>query len=83
MLNEARKAPKIDDDHEIFAMITSYKCKFLEIGDVFPLKKYRFEDTEFFGPAKAEIILRNIYGDFMKFPPIEERIGHYSSVEFL
>ena len=64
-------------------MMTSYRCKYLEHDEIFPLKKYRFEDTEFFGPAKAEMILSKIYGDFMTFPPVAERKGHYSSVEFL
>ena len=73
---------KCDDDHEVLALMTGYKCKFLEPDDVFPLRRYAFEDTEFFGPARAEAILTNIYGDFMKFPPDEQRIGHYSSVKF-
>ena len=84
-LEEDRKKAaqeRITDTHEVFALLTSYKCKYFEPDEVFPLKKYRFEDTEFYGPAKAEVILRSIYGDFMQLPPVEERIGHYSSVEF-
>ena len=70
----------ITDTHEVFALLG--RCSSLEIEEVLPLKKYQFEDTEFFGPAKPEVILQKIYGDFMKLPPVEERAGHYSSVEF-
>ena len=85
-LQENQKAASQEhstDTHEVYALITSYRCKYLEHDEIFPLKKYRFEDTEFYGPAKAEVILSKIYGDFMTFPPVEQRIGHYSSVEFL
>lgn len=81
-LEENRKIAaqdRITDTSEIFALM---KCKYFKPDEVFPLKRYRFEDTEFLGPAKAEVILRNIYGDFMKLPPVEDRVGHYSSVEF-
>ncbi len=71
----------ITDTHDVFALLSS-RCKFLELNEVLPLKRYQFENYEFYGPRKAEIILEKIYGDFMKFPPAEERIGHYSSVEF-
>ena len=84
-LQEARKTAAqedMSDTHEGFVMLTSLH-KFFELEEILPLKKYKFEDTEFWGPAKAEVILEKIYGDFMKFPPIEKRVGHYSSVEFL
>lgn len=71
----------ITDKHEVFALL-ALRCKFLELDEVLPLKKYQFEDYEFFGPCKAEVILEKIYGDFMNFPPVEERTGHYSNVEF-
>lgn len=83
-LQNDREAPEqaSDDSHEVFALITQYQCKFLEPEEIFPLRKYKFEDTEFYGPAKAELILEKIYGDFMTLPPPEQRTGHYSSVEF-
>ncbi len=52
------------------------------INDVLPLKKYKFEEGYFFGLANAENILRMRYGDYMKLPPIEERLSHYNSVVF-
>lgn len=52
------------------------------IGDVFPLKKYKFENYYFLGPINYENILRRQYGDYMKLPPVEDRIPHYSFVTF-
>ncbi len=39
--------------------------------------KHRFEDAEFTIPQGYDIILRDYYGDYMQFPPEEERIGHH------
>ena len=35
---------------------------------IFPLKKIRFEDYEFYCQNKPESVVTNIYGDYMKFP---------------
>lgn len=35
---------------------------------VFPLKKYSFEEYEFWGPNKADILLFENYGDYMQWP---------------
>lgn len=51
--------------------------------ELLPLKRYRFEDTEFYGPCNAEIFLSRCYGDYMSLPPIEKRRPHYSEVTFL
>ena len=82
-LQKARQAAAHEDKsdtHEVLALMG--KGKSFELDEVFPLKRYQFEDAEFYGPAKAEVILQKIYGEFMKFPPVEERTGHYSSVVF-
>ena len=36
-----------------------------------------FEEYQFRAPAEYEKVLRHTYGDFMKLPPEEERIGHH------
>ena len=51
--------------------------------ELFPLKQYRFEDTEFLGPNKPEALLTSCYGDVMQLPPVEKRKPHYSAVEFI
>lgn len=54
----------------------------MELDDLFPLQKYKFEDSEFFGPKNADKILRHWYGDYMKLPPIEQQVAHFDSVKF-
>ena len=44
--------------------------------DLRPIK-HRFEDAEFTIPYGYDRILRNYYGDYMRFPPEEEQIGHH------
>ncbi len=53
-----------------------------EIDEVFPLKKYKFADTEFFGPNQYDSFLKRCYGDYMQLPSIEHRKPHYSNVLF-
>lgn len=65
----------------VYALISMYKDK-LYPSQVFPLKRYKFEDTEFYGPNDAYAFLSMCYGDYMKLPPENQRIQHYSAVEF-
>ena len=53
-----------------------------EIDEVFPLKKYKFADTEFWGPNQYDSFLKRCYGDYMQLPSIEHRKPHYSNVVF-
>ncbi|WP_052447479.1 LicD family protein [Clostridium polynesiense] len=49
---------------------------YFEEEDLFPLQKIKFEDGTFWGPNKPEKILSDLYGDYMKLPPVEERRVH-------
>lgn len=53
-----------------------------EVDDILPLKKYKFEDTYFYGPNNYHNILKGTYGDYMTLPPVEKRKTHYESVIF-
>ena len=70
------------DSRLVYGLISTYACKYIECDDVLPLKKLTFEDVEFYCPNKAELVLTKIYGDYMKLPPVEKRLSHYSNVEF-
>ncbi len=70
-----------EDHHPVFATVLPM-LKSMEIKDLLPLKKYRFEGEVFLGPANADSFLKQMYGDYMKLPPIEDRRPHYSYVEF-
>lgn len=41
--------------------------------DIYPLKRAAFETGEFLIPNKAEVILSQLYGDYMTLPPEHER----------
>jgi lipopolysaccharide cholinephosphotransferase len=69
-------------EREVYSSL--YTCRvYHEISDFFPLKKYKFEDREFWGPNDADAILVKCYWKYMELPPEEKRKGHYSYVEFL
>lgn len=50
--------------------------------DLFPLKRYDFENVSFYGPANADAQLTRRYGDYMILPPVSQRVPHYSTVKF-
>lgn len=55
----------------------------LLIKEVFPLKRYKFDNYEFCGPNNYDSILKRIYGKYNELPPIEKRKAHYSYVKFI
>ena len=50
--------------------------------DIFPLKRYEFENQLFYGPNNAESQLKQCYGDYLKLPKEADRKPHYSTVKF-
>lgn len=50
-------------------------------SELFPLKKYIFESTSFWGPNNADAFLTRCYGNYSELPPIDKRHPHYSIVE--
>lgn len=67
---------------EIYTFPSTYKDR-LYLDELFPLVKYEFENTYFYGPKDFAAFLTRCYGDFMQLPPEEKRVPHYSSVVFL
>lgn len=55
----------------------------LYLDELYPLARYDFEGTYFYGPKDAHNFLTRCYGDYMQLPPLEKRVPHYSSVTFL
>ena len=53
------------------------------VNNILPLRQYAFEDVLLWGPNNADEVLKNEYGDYMKLPPTEERIPHYSYVKLI
>lgn len=72
-----------NDNDEVIALLMFYKCKKLELEDIFPLKQYKFNEKNMYGPYNADKVLSDIYGDYMKYPPVENRKSAFSNVIFL
>ena len=70
------------NDYDVYNLVPLYRCHSMKASSVFPLKRYRFEDFNFWGPNNADEILTNIYGNYMELPPIDKRKCHYSNVIF-
>lgn len=75
------ESPHLGSKKRILGMNLPEEKMYIE--DVFPLKKYKFEDCVFFGPNNADKILTQFYGNYMSLPPEDKRIPHYSKVVFL
>lgn len=43
---------------------------------LYPLGRHKFEDIEANIPGKCDIYLKTQYGDYMKYPPKDQRFGH-------
>lgn len=57
-----------------------------EIWNVSIFKKYimlPFEDSEFSCVADYDIVLRSMYGDYMKLPPEEKRVTHHCNEAYM
>lgn len=59
-----------------YASINNLKNGIYNKNDIFPLIKKEFEGKMYNVPNKYDKILTVIYGDYMKLPPIEERVDH-------
>ena len=55
----------------------------LPIDRVLPLKPYKFEDKQFYGPNDYDFFLRSLYGDYSTVPEFRERRTHLTKVKFL
>lgn len=44
-----------------------------------PQVRMKFEDTETWGFANYDIYLSNLYGDYMRLPPVEQQVPHCDS----
>lgn len=63
----------------VYGIDFAHKLKnwFLDRDIVLPLRKIQFEDSEYTTVNKPEKFLKNIYGDYMKYPK-KMKILHYS-----
>lgn len=79
---EARKKQKLTQDEGeriIYTIPCIYEDRFFA-EELFPLKRYKFENEFFYGPANAAPYLKLCYGDYMQLPPIEKRTTHFTNI---
>ncbi|MCR4743387.1 MAG: LicD family protein [Treponema sp.] len=74
------KEKVLTGNKELFAYISD--VGYQEIENILPLKKYKFEDTEFYGPNNYDAVLKVEYGSYMELPPEKDRLPHYTNVVF-
>lgn len=79
---ESRKEKDVVLTNDKFIYAYPFDIGFQLINDVMPLKKYKFQNEEFYGPANADSILSYRYGSYMTLPSEESRIPHYTFVQF-
>lgn len=66
----------------MYCFIKSYNDRLYE-EEMFPLKKYKFEDEYFYGPNNADVLLTRCYGDYMALPPESNQKPKNSNIHFL
>lgn len=57
------------------------KSLFLSYNDIFPLREVEFEKKYFSAFRRTSYLLKFLYGDYMKLPPIEKRIGGHANLD--
>ena len=67
-------------DNIYFFVIVFHDMKY---NDIFPLKKYRFEGNDFWGPSNYNVFLKKVYGNYMDIPPYKQRLSHYDWVKYI
>ncbi len=50
--------------------------EYIKKSDIYPTKKGLFEGCKFYIPIRPEVYLTNMYGDYMKLPPKDQRKNH-------
>ncbi|MCI8372583.1 MAG: LicD family protein [Lachnospiraceae bacterium] len=74
--------PGIQQEEEVYSALNPTLPEPIKVKDIFPLKKYSFEDTAFWGPNNADAVLKLSFGDYMQIPPYEQRHAHYTEVGY-
>lgn len=55
---------------------------FFTVDSIMPLRNIDFEGEHFLAPNDPDAILTECYGDYMKLPPLDQRVGQFSKVIF-
>lgn len=73
---------KYGTDNYTYGVDTYFYNDFIYSGkNLFPLQRIEFEGGKFLAPHNPDAILTELYGDYMKLPPIEDRYVHSTHIE--
>lgn len=67
------------DDKDVYVFPSIYDDRIYP-DELFPLRRFQFQNNLFWGPNNPDIFLKRCYGDYMTLPPEEKRVSHYSKV---
>jgi lipopolysaccharide cholinephosphotransferase len=59
-----------------------YGWAYFQVDEIFPLKKGKFGNHEFYIPNNYDRYLEKLYGEYMKLPKLEERVSHMAHLRF-
>ncbi len=78
-IDDEVKSLNYDENEHVLALL---RGRYVRVDRVMPLRKYCFENTWFWGPENYDAVLKVSYSDYMQLPPEEQRMPHYSRVDF-
>lgn len=75
------KYPYDSNTKEIINFLAAYGFDEIFTRESFSkIEKYEFEGRKINGPKGYDSVLKRIYGDYMKLPPVEERNKHHAEI---
>jgi len=76
-----RAMAKITSRGNLRHALGTYFFKGRKEKDIFPLKRMKFEDSDFYVPSDPDAYLTKIYGDYMKLPDVDKIRTHVIKLE--
>lgn len=70
----------LSHDYRLGYGFDSYWVRYFTPRDIFPLQRISFEGHQFNAPHDTHAVLCVFYGDYMRLPPVEERVSSHLTV---
>lgn len=74
--NQLKKYNNNKTDAKACLFFPEYMKEYMDNKTLYPISQFEFEDMIVPGPGNIDIYLKNHYGEYMKLPPEEKRVGH-------
>jgi lipopolysaccharide cholinephosphotransferase len=71
-----KKLVQGDGEYVGYGMDVIFYDFFIKRENIYPLRRIKFEDSEFLVPNNYHEYLTKYFGDYMKLPPVEKRVQH-------